>query len=322
MKIEHLRYFCMVAEQGSISKAARLLFLTQPQLSIIIREMEREMNQQLFVRKADGVALTQAGKRSFAHARKILDEYDRFLGSRGESEPVKTFRLSSVRTSLILDCFLELLRQYDKERIHFSIRETNSINAIEDVFVEDADLAVIFILRSEKSRVVSLLEEKRLAYHRICQLKQHIILSRHHPLLKTGTPITREMLYPYGMLRYWREHMYGEGSADDLWYNSFLDLNQISRFVDVYDRGTMHNLLLNTDFFGIGTDPGIFQENIHQLVSVPFGDESLSPDNILEMGLVVQKASLPLSGLSSEFAGLLNDAYGEDKEAVPELWET
>lgn len=309
MKVEHLHYLCTVAEQGSISKAARLLYMTQPQLSTIIREIEAETHCPLFVRRSDGVTLTPTGERAVVHAKKILNEYSRFIELSEEPRTTQSFSLSSVRTSLVLDCFLELLRRYDSADIHFAMRETGSPQVVDDVYAEDADLGVVYLLRMEQKSFSAKLASKKLAYQMVCPLRHYIILSRKHPLLQAGKPITKEMLYPYGMLRFWKAQMYGEGNADSIWYNSFLDLRKISRFIDVYDRATMHNLLLNTNFFAIGTKAGLFQEDIHQIVSVPLFEDDLSPESILEMGLVVRRSSLPLKGIPLQFSQILFSAY-------------
>lgn len=56
------KFFCAVAEEKNISKASEKLFVSQPAVSFSIRELEKELNQQLFVRKSKGVELTAFGK--------------------------------------------------------------------------------------------------------------------------------------------------------------------------------------------------------------------------------------------------------------------
>ena len=56
MTLQQLRYITMVAEKGTISEAAKELFISQPSLTNAIRELEQEMQVTIFHRnkKYDG----------------------------------------------------------------------------------------------------------------------------------------------------------------------------------------------------------------------------------------------------------------------------
>ena len=58
MQLQQLIYFVTVAEQGSINKAAEKLFITQPNLSKAISNLESELKVRVFNRTNKGVALT------------------------------------------------------------------------------------------------------------------------------------------------------------------------------------------------------------------------------------------------------------------------
>ncbi|SDM53473.1 LysR family transcriptional regulator [Allokutzneria albata] len=76
MELRHFRYFTAVAEQGGFTKAAAMLYVSQPTLSQQIRALERELGVPLFLRAPDGVRLTAAGEVFYGHAGAVLRMVD------------------------------------------------------------------------------------------------------------------------------------------------------------------------------------------------------------------------------------------------------
>ena len=62
MNLQQLKYAVEIARVGSISKAAKNLYMGQPNLSKSIKELEAELGQTLFSRTARGVQPTRAGE--------------------------------------------------------------------------------------------------------------------------------------------------------------------------------------------------------------------------------------------------------------------
>ena len=77
MDIRVLRYYLTVAREESFSKAAEVLYLSQPTLSRQIREMEEELGVQLLIRTNRNVQLTPEGQRLRRRAQEIVDLMDK-----------------------------------------------------------------------------------------------------------------------------------------------------------------------------------------------------------------------------------------------------
>ncbi|MFC8420590.1 LysR family transcriptional regulator [Streptomyces sp. NPDC057236] len=71
-----LRYFAAVAEEGSLTGAAKRLFVSQPALTKQIRRLEDDLGGRLFTRSRSGMALTEAGREFASRVPALLDGWD------------------------------------------------------------------------------------------------------------------------------------------------------------------------------------------------------------------------------------------------------
>ena len=91
--VAELRAFCLAADLGSLGRAAVALRMSQPALSKRLRALEAIAGTKLLERSSAGVTLTDAGRRLYPEARKLLDQADvvaEVLGRFGDAEgPVR-----------------------------------------------------------------------------------------------------------------------------------------------------------------------------------------------------------------------------------------
>jgi len=72
MELAHLRYFQGIAEHGSLTAAARALKVSQPTLTVAVKNLEEQLGTTLLHRSRDGVKLTRTGKELLSHADQIF----------------------------------------------------------------------------------------------------------------------------------------------------------------------------------------------------------------------------------------------------------
>ncbi len=94
MELRHLRYFVAVADEMSITKAAKNLRLAQPSLTRQIKNLEEEVHVTLFRRDKKRLELTEDGRFFLARAKKLLEQAEEDVDdlrshSKGESGPLK-----------------------------------------------------------------------------------------------------------------------------------------------------------------------------------------------------------------------------------------
>ena len=90
VSLDQIRYFVAVAEEASITGAARRLHISQPPLTRQIRALEDELGAPLFARRPRGVTLLPRGEVFLAHARRILDAVAEAQAALGPPAPAES----------------------------------------------------------------------------------------------------------------------------------------------------------------------------------------------------------------------------------------
>jgi DNA-binding transcriptional LysR family regulator len=100
MEMRQLKIFCAVAEQGSFTAAAEKVHTVQSNVTMRVKELEAELNQQLFIRQKSGVMLTSAGQTFLGYARRILQLTDESRNALcAGATPMGPLRLGSMETT-------------------------------------------------------------------------------------------------------------------------------------------------------------------------------------------------------------------------------
>ena len=75
MTLQQLRYAVCIAKNKSMNKAAAELFISQPSLSVTIRDLEEEIGFPLFQRSSRGIVITAEGEDFLGYARQMIEQY-------------------------------------------------------------------------------------------------------------------------------------------------------------------------------------------------------------------------------------------------------
>jgi LysR family hydrogen peroxide-inducible transcriptional activator len=111
MEIYQLRYFIAVSEEGSFTKAASRLHISQPSLSQQVMNLEEELSQKLFHRLGRRVTLTDPGHILLQRARDIIAEADETIRELKE-DPGMGYRVSVAAIPTVAHFFLPAVLAY------------------------------------------------------------------------------------------------------------------------------------------------------------------------------------------------------------------
>ena len=124
LKLIQLKYFVSTVEAGSVTNAARNLFISQPALSKQITQLENELNCELFLRKTTGIELTEAGKHLYQKGIELLkaaEELSSEMNQYAKKQTIKIGALPSIGTHFLPAVVNRLREEY---KIEVLIKDT------------------------------------------------------------------------------------------------------------------------------------------------------------------------------------------------------
>lgn len=313
MDVSYFNYIIETAEEGSISKAAKKLYISQSYLSKIIQDVENKFNLTIFTRTNKGVRLTKEGRTFINYAKNILFEYKNIVDMRYLNlDKIKNLRVTTANSSLVTETFLKVVEKYDeKGKTNLKIKETDSAEVIRDIYYNDADIGIINIEPNEKRTILKDLEGKKISYKYLLSFGSYVVVGRNHELAERSV-LTPEELKGYGLVRYSTESLpFSRYFPSPDYYNHFLELDNIDNVIEINNRGLLHDMLINTDYFSLGTMESKNQKDIFNIVSIPLKSDKVVN---IETGIIWQQ-SKELNEIEIEFINILEEDYG-DKEQV------
>ncbi|HDZ81344.1 MAG TPA: LysR family transcriptional regulator [Roseobacter sp.] len=177
MNFKHLKYFVATADTGQVSRAARLLSISQSSVTGSVRELEAILGVTLFERRAQGMELTTAGREFLQVARDILEKVDAaYQIRRGTSDISGTLKVAATYTVLgyFLPFHLGRMAQL-YPHIDIQIVELNRQNIEEQLLHSQIDMAVALTsnIQREGIETLTLLKSPRRVWvptgHVFCQ---------------------------------------------------------------------------------------------------------------------------------------------------------
>ncbi len=165
MELRHLRYFLAVATAQNFTKAAGVVHVSQPSLSVQIRALEEELGTRLFDRLGRKVALTQTGELFRDHTERALRELERATQLVQEVHGAQRGRLVVGTLATVNSYLIPPLVSQFKQRfpaIHLQVHSQPSNDIVSSVLANRLDLGICLLPVIHNRLLIAPLFEERL----------------------------------------------------------------------------------------------------------------------------------------------------------------
>ena len=241
MNILHLKYAVEVERTRSITGAAANLFMSQPNLSRAIKELEESLGIAIFKRTSKGIVTTTQGEEFLFQAKNILRQIDEIEEQYKKDLPEhQNFNVSTPRACYITRAFTSLVNSLDRTReMDLNYKETNSLRAITNILQSNYNLGIIRYQTAFESYFLRMMEEKDLRHEEIWEFEYVALMDRSHPLAEKKDLVREDF-------KDCIEVVHGDPYVPSLQI-AYVKKAEFSDLTDkkiyIYERGTQYDLL-------------------------------------------------------------------------------
>lgn len=261
MTLQQLRYVIAVADHGSMNEAAKALFISQPSLSGAVKELEKELGFELFLRTSRGIVVTPDGEEFLGYARQVTEQYRLLRNRYIEKESREKFSVSMQHYSFAVKAFVETVKRAGMENYEFAVYEMRTYEIIENVRNFKSELGILYMNDMNRKVLEKILRENQLKFTELFSCDTYVYLRSGHPL--AGREIlSMKDLEPYPCLAF------DQGKNNSFYLaEEMKSTYDYDRIIKANDRATMLNLMNGLDAYTLCS--GIICEELN-------GDDSLA----------------------------------------------
>ena len=291
MTILQLKYVIAIASSKSFREAASRLFVSQPALSSTIRELEEELNIQLFERTNKGIRLTDPGKEFLAYAKEAVSQYelieDRYLDRDLDK---KHFSVSMQHYIFAVHAFINVVKEYDNGKYTFAVHETRTDEVLSNVRSLDSEVGVVAFSRTNERVMRKLFREYQLEFTPLITRETFVYVWKDHPMAK-AEELSLEELKEYPCISF------DQSSENDFYLTEeALGDYEFDKLIKTNDRATSAELMAAMNGYSIGT--GVMTESL--ALKRDFVTIKLKEEDPLTIGYIV-RANHKLSEIGQRY---------------------
>lgn len=298
MNIQQLRYVVAIANSGTFREAAEKMFVSQPSLSISIRDLEKEIGFQIFNRTNSGTSLTKEGMEFYEKAQTLVKGFDQFEHrylQQEESEQV--FSISSQHYDFLPPLITAFSTKHPGYQ-HLRLFESTTVQILDEVAQGYSELGIIYLNTRNTKGIVQKLEQLKLEFVELSAFQTHIYVRKDHPLT-AKEEISLEDLVGLPTVRFTQE------KEAYLYYSeNLVDTSDSSVTFDVTDRATLNGILERTDAYATGSG-FLDSESVNGITVIPVAGHR---DNRM---VYIKRIQGELSQCALDFIAMMEEYFRE-----------
>lgn len=279
MTLQQLRYVVTIADKGTLSEAAKELFISQPSLTNALKDLEQEMQITIFHRTNKGIVVSNEGDEFLGYARQVLEQSNliesKYKNSRKNSS---RFSVSTQHYSFAVNAFVDVINEFGGDYYDYTLRETQTHEIIEDVSRLKSEIGVLYTSSRNEEVIMKLIKQNGLLFEELFVAKPHVFISSKHPLAyKNIIELDDLEEYPY--------LSFEQGD-----YNSFYFSEEILSSIDrnknikVRDRATLFSLAIGLNGYTVSSGVISTELDGENIIARP-----LNVQEHMRIGAIMQK---------------------------------
>lgn len=301
MTLQQLKQMITIADAGSMNEAAKQLYVSQPNLSSVVKEVEEETGITVFFRSNRGISLTPDGEEFIGYARQVVEQYrlleDRYINKKFKEK----FSVSCQHYSFAVKAFVDLVRETGMDEYDFAIHETQTYSVIENVRNMKSEIGILYLSDFNESVMQKLFRENNLIFTELFECDTYVYLWKNHPLAGKEV-ISMEELEEYPCLAF-------EQGVHNSFYlaEEMKSTYSYRKILRGDDRATMLNLMVGLNAFTLCS--GIISEELNgsDYIAVPLAEsEKMRIGYVQRKGNKLSRLAIKYLEKIHESAHLLN----------------
>lgn len=307
MNLTKLKYIVEIADCGSITQAAKKLYVSQPYLSKVVTDFEKQVNKQIFVRNANGLKLTDEGRKVYLLAHSIISQMEMLdhLGKENQLEEKDTKLAFSVGNLILKDnLLLNYLQLSHVARSDVDFYETTISGCIDHVENSISDFAIIVVDEYQKALLLNIAHRKRLEYLELDEGYPYYHLHKDHPLANQEK-MNADSVKQYPIVRFKKDDFTTFSNEKFKQQNSQVSF---AKTIVVNHYHLYLSIVKNNGAFMVGNKWQISELENMGIKSVRFS----STKHKVYLG-IIKKENVVLDEESQKFIRLFKESYGFNK---------